>query len=170
MAAFVRSLALQGQRLRVLSRATSLRPLMVPLLPHRVSISTSKKNKDVGAAVEPMEKSAELKRLTEHFGDTDKSKEENWTSYGYAPGDRDTDWFYHHATMFLVVTIAFCGTCFIAAYMPDYMFRDWAQREAFLELERRERLGLPLVDPEYAKIDPSELPSDEEIGDVEIII
>lgn len=49
-------------------------------------------------------------------------------------------------------------------------FRDWAHREAFLELERRERLGLPLVDPEYAQIDPSDLPSDEEIGDVEIII
>ncbi|CAG5122118.1 unnamed protein product [Candidula unifasciata] len=170
MAAFVRSLSLQGQRLRVLSRATSLRPLMVPLLPHRVLISTSKKNKDVGAVVEPMEKSAELKRLTEHFGDIDKNKEENWTSYGYAPGDRDTDWFQHHLMMFLVITVAFCGCLFVGAYMPDYMLHDWAQREAFLELERRERLGLPLVDPEYAKIDPSDLPSDEELGDAEIII
>lgn len=47
---------------------------------------------------------------------------------------------------------------------------SWGTREAFLELERREREGLPLVNPNY--IDPSqmELPSDEELGDTEIIV
>lgn len=48
--------------------------------------------------------------------------------------------------------------------------REWAQREAYLELARREAAGLPLVDPNL--IDPSkiELPTDEELGDTEIII
>lgn len=54
--------------------------------------------------------------------------------------------------------------------MPDYKLRDWSHREAFLELERREREGLPLVDPDYTKIELSSLPSDEEIGDTEIVI
>ena len=47
---------------------------------------------------------------------------------------------------------------------------DWVAREARLELHRREKLGLPLVDKNY--IDPAkiELPSDEELGDTEIII
>lgn len=43
-------------------------------------------------------------------------------------------------------------------------------REAYLQLHRREKLGLPLVDKNL--IDPAkiELPSDEELGDTEIII
>lgn len=53
-----------------------------------------------------------------------------------------------------------------------YFFRefDWIAREARLELHRREKLGLPLIDKNY--IDPSkiELPSDEELGDTVIII
>lgn len=46
----------------------------------------------------------------------------------------------------------------------------WAQREAYLELERREKAGLPLIDPNM--IDPAKipLPSDEELADFEIII
>lgn len=47
---------------------------------------------------------------------------------------------------------------------------DWAQREAYLELERRQKEGLPLVDPDYIKADSIALPSDEELRDAEIII
>ncbi|KAI4460602.1 nadh-ubiquinone oxidoreductase esss subunit mitochondrial precursor [Holotrichia oblita] len=62
------------------------------------------------------------------------------------------------------------GLGFAWAYIPDYNLRDWAQREAFLELRRREAQGLPLVDPNL--IDPSKivLPSDSELGDTEIIV
>uniref|UniRef100_A0A7R9JS95 NADH dehydrogenase [ubiquinone] 1 beta subcomplex subunit 11, mitochondrial n=1 Tax=Timema genevievae TaxID=629358 RepID=A0A7R9JS95_TIMGE len=59
---------------------------------------------------------------------------------------------------------------FIFAYVPDFQLRDWAQREAFLELRRREQLGLPPIDRNL--IDPEKiiLPTDEELGDTEIII
>lgn len=47
---------------------------------------------------------------------------------------------------------------------------DWSVREAFLQVHRREKLGLPVIDKNL--VDPSliELPSDEELGDTEIII
>lgn len=46
----------------------------------------------------------------------------------------------------------------------------WAQREAYLELDRRQRLGLPLVDPNYVPPEKMQLLSDEELKDFEIII
>jgi len=47
---------------------------------------------------------------------------------------------------------------------------QWEKREAFLELDRREKLGLPLIDANF--VDPSKihLPSDEELGDFDIIV
>lgn len=51
-----------------------------------------------------------------------------------------------------------------------FRMKNWVWREAFLELERREREGLPLVDPNYVPPETIELPSEEEIGDQEIII
>ncbi|GFO44528.1 chitin deacetylase [Plakobranchus ocellatus] len=170
MATLLRSLSLQGRSLRVLSKVHPTKATAVPFLKHKALISTSKKNKDVSASIEPMEKSADLKRLTEHFENTDSKNEENFTSYGFEPGDRDTDWFYYNLVMFGVFTIGFCWGGFILAYMPDYKMLDWCQREAFLELERREKEGLPLVDPNYVNVDTIELPSDEELGDEEIII
>jgi len=46
----------------------------------------------------------------------------------------------------------------------------WEKREALLEIARRQKLGLPLISENY--IDPSkiQLPSDEELGDFDIII
>ncbi|CAL1542755.1 unnamed protein product [Lymnaea stagnalis] len=170
MATLLRSVARQGRVFQVISKNKPARIIVVPLLKHNAYISTSEKKKDVGAVVQTMEKSAELKRLTEHFKDTDTNKEENYISYGYEPGDRDTDYFLHHLVMFCSITICVCLGGFILAYMPDYKFHDWCKREAFLELERREREGLPLVDPDYACAESIKLPTDEEIGNVEIII
>ena len=48
--------------------------------------------------------------------------------------------------------------------------KDWAQREAFLEIRRREAEGLPHVDANLVDPDNFELPSDEELGDTKIII
>lgn len=47
---------------------------------------------------------------------------------------------------------------------------EWAQREAFIVLRDREAAGLEPIAADY--IDPSlvELPSDEELGDTDIII
>ena len=48
--------------------------------------------------------------------------------------------------------------------------KDWAHREAYLAIRAREAAGLPHIDPNM--VDPANivLPSDEELGDFEIII
>ena len=46
----------------------------------------------------------------------------------------------------------------------------WCYREAHLELARREKAGEPLVNPDLIPVDKIKLPSDEELGDMEIII
>lgn len=77
-----------------------------------------------------------------------------------------------HVVMFGMVTCLFVGISFIWAYYPDSNLRDWSKREAFLQIRRREKLGLPYIDPNL--IDPAKvaltLPSDEELGETEIII
>lgn len=49
---------------------------------------------------------------------------------------------------------------------------DWAYREAHMELLRRERAGLPLISPDLIERSRVEkcLPSDEELGDFEILV
>lgn len=59
---------------------------------------------------------------------------------------------------------------FYLSYMPDLNLRDWATREAFLELRRREAAGLPLIDPNLVPPENIVLPTDEELGDTDIII
>jgi len=57
-------------------------------------------------------------------------------------------------------------------YIRACRLAHWRQREAYLELARREKLGLPLIDPNL--VDPVKmkafLPSDEELGNKKIII
>jgi len=91
-------------------------------------------------------------------------------SFGYSLVDREVDEWSHHLLMFSMLTIVICWGGFFLAYYPDFRDVEWAQREAYLELERREKNGLPLIDENF--IDPAnfELPSDEELGDFEIII
>ncbi|KRX23580.1 hypothetical protein T07_6428 [Trichinella nelsoni] len=96
-----------------------------------------------------------------------------WLAYGFHPTDEYTDWKRAHAVFFALIGIAFPGLVFVLWYKPDWpLMRDWAFREAVLELERRERAGLEpiskdLINPEKVKL---VLPSDEELGDFEIII
>lgn len=68
----------------------------------------------------------------------------------------------------VTVCLVFGGVAL--AYRPDDLGRDWAQREAYLELRRREKLGLPPVDPNYIPLDQIWLPTDEELGDTEVVI
>lgn len=53
-------------------------------------------------------------------------------------------------------------------YYPDVKLEYWGMREAHMVLEKRERLGLPLINPNF--IDPSliELPTEEEIQDLDV--
>lgn len=53
-------------------------------------------------------------------------------------------------------------------FYNSFSLHDWAIREGFLELDRRERLGLPLIDRNL--VDPAtlDLPTDEELGDYKV--
>jgi len=166
----MRSLCRQGRLIQNIPLIQAPRVGILPTVNQVMAISTSKKDKSVSTALEKLEESEEFKRLTKHFENTDEMNEENYVSYGLNPGDRDEDYFEHHTTMFWTISFFSCIFVYLIFYMPDYKFRDWAKREAFLQIERSERTGSPLVNREY--VDPKliELPTDEEIGDQEIII
>lgn len=72
--------------------------------------------------------------------------------------------------MFFTVTIGLVGYAFVMMYFPDHRMRDWTAREAYIELARREALGLPLIDRNLVPPENVNLPSDEELGDFENII
>uniref|UniRef100_A0A7R9HQ32 NADH dehydrogenase [ubiquinone] 1 beta subcomplex subunit 11, mitochondrial n=1 Tax=Timema monikensis TaxID=170555 RepID=A0A7R9HQ32_9NEOP len=107
-----------------------------------------------------MGKSAYRQRMNQQTAEkleTQTAVKKNWMSYGYDFDNEQNDRNAMHAT-------------FIFAYVPDFQLRDWAQREAFLELRRREQLGLPPIDKNLIDPDKIVLPTDEELGDTEIII
>ncbi|XP_066247738.1 NADH dehydrogenase [ubiquinone] 1 beta subcomplex subunit 11, mitochondrial [Euwallacea similis] len=124
----------------------------------RCLVSTSKKNNDTVAVNVCNSKTS------------DKSQEKNWVSYGYEYENKADDRRAMHSIMFAGVTLCMVVVGFIWAYAPDYNLRDWAVREAFLELRRREAAGLPLIDPNFIPAEKIKLPSDEDLGDMEIII
>lgn len=99
-----------------------------------------------------------------------KSIKRKWVSYGFSQKSEVEDTHALHQTMFVCVTIVLVIGCTVMAYLPDVRGKDWAQREAYLQLRYREEHGLPPISPNY--IDPSKiiLPTDEELGDTEIII
>lgn len=98
------------------------------------------------------------------------SKQKNWVSWGFDYYDRKNDDNTMHAIMFTSVSLCIVVMAFVYAYHPDFLLRDWCQREAFLVLRRREAAGLEPISRDF--IDPAliELPSDEELGDMDIII
>lgn len=142
--------------LKNVSRCASLR-----IKPNYIRfISTSKKNRDTATVTNEVQDNPVC--------EVDKKK--NWISYGFSVTDYDEDRHFMHMILFMGVTVIFCFGGMLLAYRPDDLGRDWAQREAFLELRRREKLGLPLVDPDYIPANKIILPSDEELGDTEIVI
>ncbi|KFM65931.1 NADH dehydrogenase [ubiquinone] 1 beta subcomplex subunit 11, mitochondrial, partial [Stegodyphus mimosarum] len=134
------------------------------------SISTSKKNKDTLVYPDDLfpKKQPPPPRTVEDFAETKNPK--SWISYGFDENDYEEDRFQSNYLYFLLISVLICGGTFLLAYAPDFQDKDWIAREARLELHRRETLGLPLVDKNY--IDPEKivLPTDEELGDTEIII
>ncbi|CAI6360859.1 unnamed protein product [Macrosiphum euphorbiae] len=119
-------------------------------------ISTSKKNQEVCVT---------NTELTEH-----EPQKRNWQSYGFEKEDETEDLNAMHATGFFSITLCIVGGIFMFAYMPDYNYKNWGEREAFLELRRREDQGLPLIDPNYIQPNLIQLPTEEELGDTEIVI
>lgn len=133
----------------------SLRKVL-PLI-HRRLVSTSNKKYDT-ATVESVK--------SESKNEVQKS----WVSYGYNYKSKEEDSNAMHSTMFVSVTLCIVVGAIYWSYLPDHNLRDWAHREAYLELRRREKNGLLPIDPNF--IDPAKivLPSDEELGDTEIIV
>ncbi|XP_068242912.1 NADH dehydrogenase [ubiquinone] 1 beta subcomplex subunit 11, mitochondrial [Palaemon carinicauda] len=127
------------------------------------SISTSKKNKDtitVNDAIPVQSKTAAEEVV----------QDKNWVSWGFSMVSQTEDNTSMHLIFFFSVTLCIVLGGFVFAYLPDIKHRNWAQREGYLELRRREAEGLPLIDANLISVDKIELPSDEEIGDTEIII
>ncbi|KAJ4437049.1 hypothetical protein ANN_17183 [Periplaneta americana] len=147
---------------RVLQNSAIKRSIILSSSKNIRSISTSKKNRETASVADTVEKS----ESTEHVADTKK----NWVSYGFNFKSEQDDKDALHSSFFFSITICIVFGGLLLTYYPDVFLRDWAQREAYLELRRREEQGLPLIDRNL--IDPSkfELPSDEELGDTEIII
>ncbi|XP_013186489.1 NADH dehydrogenase [ubiquinone] 1 beta subcomplex subunit 11, mitochondrial [Amyelois transitella] len=96
--------------------------------------------------------------------------QKNWVSYGFDYTSQEEDTNHHHASFFFSITLCIVFGGFAWAYAPDVHMRDWAQREAFLELRRRERAGQPPIDPNYIPPKYMKLPSESQLADVEIII
>lgn len=144
MSAIFRLIRLQGLKQGI----TYVTPQRIP---SRTINTSSKKN--------------EIKKQTQSF-----EPKKTWVSYGFFDDDKEYDRHAMHQTLFVTITICLVGGIFIFSYLPDTKMRDWAQREAFLRLRYREEHGLPPIDPNL--IDPAKihLPSDEELGDTEIII
>ncbi|VDP21962.1 unnamed protein product [Echinostoma caproni] len=75
-----------------------------------------------------------------------------------------------------IVTLGYPSEYSVATYIFVSVFVftiewDWAYREAYLELERRRRDGLPLIDRDLVPASRVKLPTDEELGpDFKIII
>lgn len=130
---------------------------ILPNLTRKQFISTSKSTKTDAVAVKPK---------TDVIRQTDK----NWVSYGFDQRSKSMDRVVLHMIFFASVSVMLVTGTFYLAYLPDYSLHDWALREGYLELRRREEAGLPLIDPNL--IDPAKitLPSDEELGDTNIII
>lgn len=93
-----------------------------------------------------------------------------WVSYGYYCDDKKKDRQALHLTFFFSISITLVLSFLILGNTPDPFLKDWAQREAYLQLRYREEHGLPPIDPNL--IDPSKikLPTEEELGYTEIII
>ncbi|CAH0604679.1 unnamed protein product [Chrysodeixis includens] len=99
-----------------------------------------------------------------------KDEEKNWVSYGFDYNSHREDTNVHNASFFFSVTLCLVFGGFAWAYAPDTHLRDWAQREAFLELRRREKAGLRPIDPNFIEPHKMNLPSDEEICNLSTII
>ncbi|CAL4143526.1 unnamed protein product, partial [Meganyctiphanes norvegica] len=148
---------------RLGSRALRL-PVYRPSVCIRVAgVSTSKKNKDAVTLDETVVEKAKLE-------DVIPAVSKNWVSWGFSYASEEEDNTMMHMTFFASVTLCLVVTGFVWTYLPDYKMGDWAQREAFLELRRREAEGLPLIDPNIVPVDAFELPEDDELGETEIII
>lgn len=124
-------------------------------------ISTSQKNKETATINVSAAPSTTKQEVA-----TDK----NWVSYGFDFRDKANDRSATKASYFFSVTMCLVWGSFIWSYLPDPSLRDWAQREGYLVLREREAAGLEPISKDFIDVSQIVLPSDEELGNTEIII
>lgn len=97
-----------------------------------------------------------------------------WIWFSQVAHDEHKDWLKFHQVAFLFFTVLTTWfTCWIMFARPDWpMGREWALREAHLEIARREKAGLPLISPDLIPREraTASLPADEELRDFEVLI
>lgn len=86
-----------------------------------------------------------------------------WHSYGFDNFDQKADKFYAHIVAFLWCTVVWAVFAISKYYRHDIPLNDWALREAYMEIKRREDLGLPLIDRNYIPPEKVRLPTEEEL-------
>ncbi|KAI2811200.1 hypothetical protein RDWZM_002037 [Blomia tropicalis] len=149
----------------ILQRLKRLEPLQIAQL--RL-INTTDKNKDHHQSIDVFDpeflgkKKPSGPKTAQEFADVNSQK--NWISYGFDETDPIEDKHLYNFAFFTLYTLGCVTFLYFLYYFPDFILEDWSLREAFLELDRREALGLPLIDPNL--VDPSkiQLPTDEELG------
>lgn len=98
----------------------------------------------------------------EDFANPDKTG--HWVSFGFDEVDKKLDRHWSRVTMFSIFAVFLPILTFYLYYEPDCIRnKEWVCREAYLELHRREKHGLPYVDPDYIPRDQMILPSEDEI-------
>merc|ERR1712080_219549 len=104
--------------------------------------------------------------ITKYVGD---ELQKNWRVYGFYPWDRERDRIAGNIGFFIVAASCIIPIWFYN-YMPDYQLKNWATREAYLLLKEREDAGIFPISKDF--LDPAkiELPSDEELGEIDIRI
>uniref|UniRef100_T1DFD6 NADH dehydrogenase [ubiquinone] 1 beta subcomplex subunit 11, mitochondrial n=1 Tax=Anopheles aquasalis TaxID=42839 RepID=T1DFD6_ANOAQ len=147
-----------------LSNAMLVRNLVNHSLRSTRLISSSQKNRDAATIDIPK------KDTTSTTPTAAAATNKNWVSYGFDRHDEAEDRSATHASFFFAVTLCLVLGGAYWSYLPDPQLQDWSQREAYLELRRREAAGLEPISKDF--IDPAQivLPSDEELGNTEIII
>lgn len=106
-------------------------------------------------------------KTVEEFANPDPN---TWISWGVDYFDKERDRRETHFIFFLVVTGILYGTGAMLWYLPDVHLDNWVTREAYMEIERRQNLGGPYVDADYVPRHLINLPTEEEIGETDIII
>ena len=101
-------------------------------------------------------------KSVEDFANPDKTG--YWLNLGFDEVDREADKYWANLCFFFCGSVFFGILFFYFYYEPDHIrMKEWICREAYLELHRREKHGLPLVDPDYVPLDRMILPPEEEI-------
>uniref|UniRef100_A0A182NI19 NADH dehydrogenase [ubiquinone] 1 beta subcomplex subunit 11, mitochondrial n=1 Tax=Anopheles dirus TaxID=7168 RepID=A0A182NI19_9DIPT len=147
-----------------LTNRTLVRSLVSHSLRSARLISSSQKNRDAATLDVPKKAAAPSSAAAA------VSSSKNWVSYGFDQKDETNDRSAMNASFFFTVTLCLVlGTAYWA-YVPDPQLQDWSQREAYLVLRRREAAGQEPISKDY--VDPAQivLPSDEELGNTEIVI